>query len=508
MPTSPTFFWLILAVLALSAGPAIAGVLERRAIIRASLDGFVLFMVAGLCLTALFPHAYQAIGVWALPLMALGLVLPHFAEKRVHDHRHGEPSILLWLAFAGLLLHAALDGATLGFGSPSATHAASRGQDSVALAILLHRLPVGLFVWWSVRPRWGSRGAGTVLLALGVSTTVGYAAGAGLYELASSWGGGVLHALLAGGLLHISVGHGALTHDHHAPRGVHRRAAALGSLVAIALFALLPAQDDGGFMRRGLLSSRELVVESGFAIVLGFAGAGLLSMLPTHSLAQWMTGRNRLSSAMRGMLFGIPLPVCSCGVVPLYRSLARRGVPPAAAIAFLIATPELGMDAIIISVPFLGVKLAVLRLAAAVLVALAAGMIAGQIAVPTHAHDHAHDDAPVEPSRTLRGAARYAFQESVDELGPWILAGLLLAGFLEPILSPELFAGLAAHWQVPLFALLGTPLYICASGATPLAAILLAKGVGPGAVIAFLISGPATNLTTFGAIRSVHPGRS
>jgi hypothetical protein len=96
----------------------------------------------------------------------------------------------------------------------------------------------------------------------------------------------------------------------------------------------------------------------------------------------------------------------------------------------------------------------------------------------------------------------------VDELGPWILAGLLLAGFLEPILSPEFFAKVAQHWQVPLFALLGTPLYICASGATPLAAILLAKGVGPGAVIAFLISGPATNLTTFGAIRSIHPARS
>jgi hypothetical protein len=340
MLTSPNLPWLIFALLALGGGPLLAGVLERRAIFRASLDGFVLFMVAGLCLTALFPHAYDAIGIWALPLMGLGLVLPHFAEKRLHDHRHGEPAALLWLAFAGLLFHAALDGATLGITGQATEHATAGGQDSVALAILLHRLPVGLFVWWSMRPRWGSRGAGTVLLALGMSTAVGYAVGTGLHDLASGWGGGALHALLAGGLLHISVGHGPLTRGHGPPQSSHRRAAALGSLAAIGLFALIPAEDAGGFMRRGLMSSRELVIESGFAIVLGFAGAGLLTMLPTHSLAKWMTGRNRFTSAMRGMIFGIPLPVCSCGVVPLYRSLAQRGVPPAAAIAFLVATPS------------------------------------------------------------------------------------------------------------------------------------------------------------------------
>ena len=79
------------------------------------------------------------------------------------------------------------------------------------------------------------------------------------------------------------------------------------------------------------------------------------------------------------MLFGIPLPVCSCGVVPLYRSLAKKGVPAAAAAAFLVATPELGMDALLISVPFLGVKIALVRLAAAVAVALTVGFVAGRL---------------------------------------------------------------------------------------------------------------------------------
>jgi uncharacterized membrane protein YraQ (UPF0718 family) len=217
-----------------------------------------------------------------------------------------------------------------------------------------------------------------------------------------------------------------------------------------------------------------------------------------------MRGRNPFESALRGVVFGLPLPVCSCGVVPLYRSLARKGVPPAAALAFLVATPELGMDSIVISVPLLGVRLAVLRLIAALIVALIAGLIAS-LFVPA-ACPVGEDPAALAVSGgpKWKRALRYGFGESVDELGPWILAGLCVAGFLEPLLSPNWIGNVPRMLEAPLFAAIGAPLYLCASGATPVAAVLLAKGLSTGAILAFLISGPATNVTTFGAIRGSH----
>ena len=499
MPTTSALPYMLLSVAALAVGPAVAGPMQRRAHMRAAIDGFVLIMVGGLCMTAILPHAYEAIGPWALPLAALGFGLPHFSERRLHrheEHEHEEPRLLLALAVAGLGLHAAVDGASLALGSEHTTRA-------IAIAILFHRIPVGLFIWWSMRPRFGLLGTSAILGLLALSTVVGYSVGSGLHELASGIGGGALHALLAGGLLHIIASHGPIPGG----RTRHRGWAAWGALLALLPFALLPDQFDP-VVARGMGKFWQLLVESGFAIVAGFLGAGLLSMLPAHALARWMRGRSGLESAFRGMLFGIPLPVCSCGVVPLYRSLARKGVPAAAAAAFLVATPELGMDALLISVPFLGWKIAVVRLVAAIVVALAVGVVAHRLVPPTDVGREAMQSAmELEDRRSFAGAMRYAFVESVDELGPWILAGLLLAGFLEPVLSPEWFDAVPTWSHVPLFALLATPLYICASGATPIAAILLSKGVGVGAVIAFLISGPATNLTTFGAIRSVHTRR-
>jgi uncharacterized membrane protein YraQ (UPF0718 family) len=491
---------LALAVAALLVGPAMTGFFGHRARLLALLDGFVLAMVGGLCLVNLLPEAYAVIGPWAFAVALLGLLLPQLAEHRIERHAHGEPIGLLLLAVIGLSLHHAVDGASLAVDPQGVDGAQGQARLGVALAIILHQLPVGLFVWWSLQPKWGGRWASVVLAALAALTGVGYALAHNLHELSHGVAAGVITALLSGGLLHIVSGHGALAGSGHA----HRSLAGVGALVGIALLPIVALDRHRALMLQALESSTHLLVESGLAIVLGFLGAGLLSLVPTETLARLMRGRNPFESALRGVVFGLPLPVCSCGVVPLYRSLARKGVPPAAALAFLVATPELGMDSIVISLPLLGVKLAVLRLVAALLVAMAAGLIASSFTSSTHAT--AGDSVMVAAASgpKWRRALRYGFGESVDELGPWILAGLCLAGFLEPLLSPDWIGNVPRMLEAPLFAAIGAPLYLCASGATPVAAVLLAKGLSTGAILAFLIAGPATNVTTFGAIRGSH----
>ena len=98
----------------------------------------------------------------------------------------------------------------------------------------------------------------------------------------------------------------------------------------------------------------------------------------------------------------------------------------------------------------------------------------------------------------------HGFGEAVDGTAAWILIGIGIAAWLLPNLDPDWLAELPRGLEVPIAALMGLPIYVCASGSTPLVAVLVAKGLSPGAALAFLLTGPATNVTTFGVVRSMH----
>jgi uncharacterized membrane protein YraQ (UPF0718 family) len=205
----------------------------------------------------------------------------------------------------------------------------------------------------------------------------------------------------------------------------------------------------------------------------------------------------------------MPLAICSCGVVPLYQTLMRQGVPATAGMAFLIATPELGVDSVLISVPLLGWEFTIVRLVCAAAVALAVGVLVGRLA-----EDHgpgatsaALVNAPDSFVGRLRAGLRFGFGEIVDHTAPWILLGIAVAAAAEPALKGDWITSLPWGADVALFALLGMPLYVCASGATPFVAVLIANGVSPGAALAFLLTGPATNVTTFGVLSALHGRR-
>jgi uncharacterized membrane protein YraQ (UPF0718 family) len=295
-----------------------------------------------------------------------------------------------------------------------------------------------------------------------------------------------------------------------------RRLEGIGAVIAVLLLVVISA---GALETAGTdLGSRvvgtflELTMESAPALVLAFLAAGLISVfLPSSSIAWMARGRSGMQ-ALRGMAFGLPLPICSCGVVPLYRTLIVKGVPVPAAMAFLVATPELGLDAIFLSIPLLGPHMTIIRVVGAAAVALSVGWLVGGVTKSIRVDPQvAADDSTLVRAplgERIARALRVGLGDVVDDTAPWILAGLGVAALAAPFLDGAPLASIPQGIDVLLFALLGVPTYVCASAATPLVAVLLIGGLSPGAALAFLITGPATNITTFGVLSQLHGRRA
>jgi uncharacterized membrane protein YraQ (UPF0718 family) len=191
----------------------------------------------------------------------------------------------------------------------------------------------------------------------------------------------------------------------------------------------------------------------------------------------------------------------------VYHSLIKKGVPPSAAIAFLIATPELGIDAILISLPLLGADLTIARLVCAALLAVIVALVVAKYADKKALQVTQTTTDPVSTqtfSEKFKSGMHYSTHDLLDHIAPWILVGIVVAALIHPLLSNLSLSAIPAPLQVVMFAALGIPVYVCASSATPLVAIFLINGVSPGAGLAFLLAGPATNISTFGILSKLH----
>jgi uncharacterized membrane protein YraQ (UPF0718 family) len=227
-------------------------------------------------------------------------------------------------------------------------------------------------------------------------------------------------------------------------------------------------------------------------------------------------GTGRFSSVFKAALFGIPLPLCSCGVLPTAASLKKQGANNGATTAFLISTPESGVDSISISYALLDPIMTVARPIAAFISALLAGIIENTLNPPLSTYSPAPQSCPVDDccsdehcppdkhsrhhsfSEKLLAGLRFGFGELWGDLAGWFLVGILLAGLIT-VLVPEkaITTYLAGGFEAMLLMLLfGIPLYICATASTPIAAALILKGVSPGAALVFLLVGPATNIAS------------
>ncbi len=234
-------------------------------------------------------------------------------------------------------------------------------------------------------------------------------------------------------------------------------------------------------------------------LLLGFLVAGILHvLLPGDAVVKHLGGRG-LMPVIKAALFGIPLPLCSCGVIPVAASLRKEGASRASVLSFLVSTPTTGVDSILATYSLMGPLFAVFRPIAALLM----GIGLGGITLLTAGHE-AEAPAPrrhngqTSVARSIKEMAEYAFIELPGDIGKWVIVGVLAGGFLSAVIPQNLFARYLGNPLIsfPLMIVVAVPLYVCATGSIPIAAALIAKGLNPGAALAFLIAGPATNTVT------------
>lgn len=495
----------VASVAALGFGPVLHWLAARASRAYSILDGFIVVAVLGLALLEIVPLGLHLAGWPALLAVAAGVVLPNLFERKFGGAQTHKAAI--WAALAGMALHAFTDGlAVAGSDAHGGTHA-------MAWAVVLHRIPVGLAVWWMLTgPETRSqRNAALALATIAGATVVGYAFGGASSVLDSGLFVGLLEAFVGGLLLHV-VSHG-IGSPRSKQAAEHAYLPGVGGLLGLAfvLGMFVVPELDEGTGRQTVDAFWDLVLESAPALLLAYGLAGLIGEVLGEAPARWLRRGGSGSQAVRGVVFGLPLPLCSCGVVPVYRSLVSRGVPATAGLAFLVATPELGLDAILVSVPLLGGPMTLLRVAVAFALALIVGWLVGGWARRwglDSPEPNPGESAASAPDRRwiekLRAGFRVGYGDVLDSTGPWILVGLLLAAFVQPWVDAEALTRLGPVTQVAAFALIGLPVYVCATGATPLVAVLIAKGLSPGAALAFLLTGPATNATTFGVLEQLH----
>ncbi len=260
-----------------------------------------------------------------------------------------------------------------------------------------------------------------------------------------------------------------------------------------------------------LLAAWELLLDSAVYVVAGLAISGLVRTFLGPDTVTRHLGKGKFMPVLKASLLGVPLPLCSCGVVPAAAGLQKQGANRGATTAFLISTPETGVDSIAVSWALLDPVLTVAR----PVVAFATAMVAGltENLLPGQALDHDHASASdctgdstcadtccdsTEEKVSLLEGQRYAFTTVWADLAGWFFLGLLLAGVLVAVIPDELVsAWLGGGLGSMLIALVaGIPIYICATSSTPVAAALIAQGASPGAALVFLMAGPATNAAT------------
>ena len=489
----------ILGLLALGVGPLLAPLLRRSHGLAAAVDGFIACTVTGLVLLHVVPQSVALAGPAAIALAALGFFVPALLHRldawqvpaTVAGARRVIASVVV---LAGAFVHALLDGVALAGDSLTGGHGghdhADEGLTLLALAVLLHRLPYSLAIWVVGRERVGTTQALLLLGALGAGTVVGALGGGMVLEGTSSQVLSLVQSFAAGAVLHVLLDAPAFDVDRSP------RSSTVGVLVGLGVLVLVSrghaavrvATDELPFSR-ALLT---LAAESAPAILLSLGFIGLLGALGPRLLRPIGAGRSTFAQALSGVVAGALLPVCSCTSVPIFESLVRRRVPVAGAVAFLIAAPELGLPSALVSAELLGVDIAIARLVGAVAVAVIVALVLSLV-VPSSGGGPGTADLPE------LGVVDGFFMRT-NHIVPWLVLGITVAACCEPLLSSSTLLAVPRAIEVPLYALLGLPLYLCSTGSTPLAALLMHKGASAGAAVALLLSGPAMNIATLGLL--------
>lgn len=241
-------------------------------------------------------------------------------------------------------------------------------------------------------------------------------------------------------------------------------------------------------------------------LLMGLFFAALLhAWVPAGSMQRHL-GEPGATSVIRATLLGIPLPLCSCGVIPAALALRAKGASRGAALGFLISTPQTGVDSILVSGNLLGWPFALFKVAAAAITGLVGGLLADLRENPNDLlWERKVEPLSAAPRQRPGFAAglRFGFDSLMRGIYAWIIIGVLAAGTITALLPPNYLAGINwVHGPAGLLAALvvALPVYVCTTASVPIAASLIYAGLPPGAALVFLMAGPATNIATLGAV--------
>ncbi len=250
-------------------------------------------------------------------------------------------------------------------------------------------------------------------------------------------------------------------------------------------------------------------------LLLGFLFAGLLLVyVPKATYSKYLSGKG-FKSVFLSALFGVPLPLCSCGVIPTAMSLKKEGASDGATVSFLIATPQTGIDSILATYGVLGLPFAIIRPLVAFIVALFGGSLVNRFSrnETTAIGVQSGNSCRVEKQATgstIVNALKYGFVDMLQDLGVWLTIGLIIAAAITAFVPATIFELFEQHYilNILVVLLLSIPMYVCSTGSIPIAISLLIRGVSPGAALVFLMAGPATNVATLAVLKKVLGSRT
>ena len=247
----------------------------------------------------------------------------------------------------------------------------------------------------------------------------------------------------------------------------------------------------------GLLN---VVCEMAPYLLLGFFVAGVLHVfVPQKFYANYLSRNNKLSVVWAALL-GVPLPLCSCGVIPTAIGLRNEKASKGAIASFLIATPQTGIDSILATFSLMGLGFAVIRPTAALITGVCGGLLVNRL-VEDEENCSIEESCQCQTSNSqskLWRALKYAYYDMLRDIGLRLLIGLVLAALIQVVVPDEFFLRFGSQplLQMLVILVIAVPMYICSTGSIPVAAALMMKGLSPGAALVMLMAGPAVNLAS------------
>lgn len=238
-------------------------------------------------------------------------------------------------------------------------------------------------------------------------------------------------------------------------------------------------------------------------LLLGFLIAGILHVfVPKGFYTRYLSKDNKFS-VLWAALLGIPLPLCSCGVIPTAIGLKNERASKGAVASFLIATPQTGIDSILATFSMMGLGFAIVRPAAALVTGICGGLLVNRLVSADDDGGQSGGSCRVEKGSRLWRVLKYAYFDMIQDIGLRLVIGLLLAALINVAVPDEFFLTFGSHPLLQMLVILAiaVPMYICSTGSIPVAAALMMKGLSPGAALVMLMAGPAVNLASILVVR-------